>query len=98
MSVAQVLRTTEASADIDAIWDYIANDSLAAADRVVDDLYERFRMLAESPGIGELQPALADGTYRRFTYRSYVVYFRPIKNGFVVVRVLHGARDHERLV
>lgn len=98
MSAAQVFRTPEASADIDAIWDYIANDNRAAADRVVDELYERFRLLAESPGIGELQPRLADGTYRRFTYRSYVIYFRPIENGIVVVRVLHGARDHERLV
>jgi toxin ParE1/3/4 len=98
MSSAQVLRTSEACADIDAIWDYIASDSSAAADRVVDELYERFRLLAESPGIGESQPTLADGTYRRFTHRNYVIYFRPIENGIVVVRVLHGARDHERLV
>jgi toxin ParE1/3/4 len=96
MPAPRVFRTPEASADVDAIWEYIANENLVAADRIIEELNERFQLLAENPGIGELQPSLADGTYRRFSHRTFVIYFRPIEEGIVVVRVLHGARDHER--
>ena len=83
---------------MDGIWDYIAADNLIAADRLADELNELFDLLASSPEMGELQLHLADGSYRRFTYRRYVIYYRPIDDGIVVVRALHGARDHERLL
>jgi toxin ParE1/3/4 len=65
---------------------------------MLDELNERFVLLSKNPGIGELQPKLSDGTYRRFTCRNYVIYYRPMKSGIVLVRVLHGARDHEKLL
>jgi plasmid stabilization system protein ParE len=37
-----LLRTTEAIANLDGIWDYIARDSAEAADRVLDELNEQF--------------------------------------------------------
>ena len=42
-----------ASADILEIWDYIADDSLVAADRWVDQLDEAFDLLATQPKMGE---------------------------------------------
>jgi toxin ParE1/3/4 len=98
MSAPRILRTPEATADLDEIWDYIARDSPAAADRVLDALSERFGLLSENPELGELQPLLADGTYRRFVYRGYVIYYRPLEDAIVLVRILHGARDHESLL
>jgi toxin ParE1/3/4 len=94
----RVLRTSDAIADLDAIWDYIANDSIDAADRIIDEVVEQFALLSRNLEVGELQPLLADGTYRRFTHRKHVIYYRPFDDGIVVVRVLHGARDHERLL
>jgi toxin ParE1/3/4 len=93
-----IFRTPDAIADLDGIWDYIAVDSPVAADRMIDELNGRFVLLSENPEIGELQPKLADGTYRRFTCRNYVIYYRPLSEGIVLVRVLHAARDHERLL
>ena len=98
MSSARVLRTSDAIADLDGIWDHIARDNLPAADRVLDELNERFVLLSQNSEIGELQPLLADGTYRRLCHRNYVIYYRPIEGGIIVVRVLHGAQDHERLL
>jgi len=98
MSSPRLLRTPEAVDDLDGIWDHIALDNMSAADRVLDELHERFALLARNPEIGELQPLLAGGTYRRFTYRNYVIYYRPMDDGIIVIRVLHGARDHERLL
>lgn len=98
MSPPRVLRTPEAIADLDEIWYYIAGDAPAAADQLLDELYKRFALLSKNPEIGERQPSLADGRYRRFTYRNYVVYYRPLEDGIVLVRVLHGARNHEKLL
>jgi toxin ParE1/3/4 len=98
MASPRLFRTPDASADLDAIWDYIARDSPSAADRVLDELNERFLLLTQYPEIGELQPTLADGKYRRFAHRNYAIYYRPIDDGIVLVRVLHGARELEGLL
>lgn len=90
--------TPEAIKDLDAIWDYIAQDSIPATDRLFDELQYRFELLAKNPELGELQPLLADGSYRRFCFRKYVIYYRPIVDGIVLVRVLHGSREHEKLI
>jgi toxin ParE1/3/4 len=89
--------TPEAIKDLDAIWDYIAQDSVLAADRLIDQLQNRFELLAKNPELGELQPLLADGKFRRFCFRRYVIYYRPLADGIVLVRVLQGSRDHENL-
>jgi len=94
--MARVLITTEARKDLDGIWDYIAKDNLAAADNLVDQLWLRFRLLADNPLLGELQPLLADGTYRRHVFGNYVTYYYPEHESISIIRVLHAALDQRR--
>ena len=84
--------TWEAKADARAIRSYIANDRPAAADRLMDDLYDRFRLAAAQPGMGEACKELGPNL-RVFSVGNYVVVFRPMKGGIEVVRIVHGARD-----
>ena len=91
--MGRVLRTSEAAADLDGIWSYIAQRNIAAADQLIDQLYSRFLLLAQYPESGEKQPLLADGTYRRIVEGNYIVYYRPDEAGIIIVRVLHAARD-----
>lgn len=88
----RVTRRPLAEADIIEIWDYIADDSLAAADRWVDRLDEQFRLLAAQPMMGRARDELAPGV-RSFPFGRYVVFYVPLDDGIDVVRVLHGARD-----
>jgi toxin ParE1/3/4 len=88
----QVTRRPLAETDILEIWDYIADDSLAAADRWVDHLDEQFRVLATQPMMGRARDELAPGV-RSFPFGRYVVFYVPLADGIDVVRVLHGARD-----
>ena len=88
----RVTRRPLAEADIFEIWDYIADDSLAAADRWVDRLDEQFRLLAAQPLMGRARDQLAPGV-RSFPFGRYVVFYVPLDDGIDVVRVLHGARD-----
>jgi plasmid stabilization system protein ParE len=41
-----------ADSDLDAIWDYVARDSVEAADKVEADIHSEIKRLAEMPGMG----------------------------------------------
>ena len=55
----RILRRPLASADIDAIWDYIAAGSVAQANAWVDRLDAKFRLLATRPLLGRGRDELA---------------------------------------
>lgn len=42
----------DAEQDLNEIWEYIAEDSIDAADRWIDKLFDAFESLAQSPGKG----------------------------------------------
>lgn len=87
-----VTRRPLAEADILEIWDYIAVDNPAAADRWMDQLDAQFRLMATQPKMGRARNELA-ADVRSFPVGRYVVFYVPLDAGIDVVRVLHGARD-----
>lgn len=76
-----------------SIWNYIAEDSIESADRVLARLYDAFLRLAQSPGIGHHREELADSRYRFWTVYSYVVAYRENTKPLEIVAVVHGARQ-----
>ncbi len=86
--------STQARADLDAIYDYVAGDSAAAAERLLDMLEQKFRLLGNRPLLGQLRPEVAEGL-RCFAAGNYVVCYRVQPPGVEIVRVIHGARDVE---
>ena len=88
----RVTRRPLAEADVLEIWDYIADDGIAAADRWVDRLDKQFQVLAMQPMMGRARDELAPGV-RSFPFGRYVVFYLPLDGGIDVGRVLHGARD-----
>jgi toxin ParE1/3/4 len=94
--VSKVLRKPRAEADLIEIWTYIAQDSLASADKLLDEIDEKSRTLAPSPFIGKARDELG-AKIRSFPIGNYVLFYQPIENGTEIVRVLHGARDIEAL-
>lgn len=90
--------TRSARRDIDDIWEYIANDSIEAADRVLDALEATMIKLAKSPGIGHWREELADKRHRFFVVYSYLIVYRHEAKPLQIVRVLHAARDVQSLL
>jgi toxin ParE1/3/4 len=90
--MASVTRRPLAVADILDIWDHIAEDSLDQADRWVDKLDEKLRLLAIQPLVGRARHELA-ADLRSFPFGRYVIFYAPVDDGIDVVRVLHSARD-----
>ena len=90
--MSRVTRRPLAAADILDIWDHIAEDSVEQADRWVDKLDEKFKLIATQPLMGRARDELASDL-RSFPFGRYVIFYEPIDDGIDVVRVLHSARD-----
>lgn len=88
----------QAAADSDAIWDYlaIAKDNPAAAYHQVENLFEKFHLLATQPLMGQSREDLRSGL-RTFAAGSYVILYYPLRDGIEVAGVVHGARDIESM-
>lgn len=92
--MSQAYRLTErAEADVEAIADFIAADSIDAALKVVLALEDAFALLASQPGIGHSREDLTDRPLRFWSVYSYLVVYDPASAPLAVVAVLHGARD-----
>ena len=90
--MAVVSRRPAAIADIFEIWDFIAEDSISAADRWIDLLDKQFELLATQPMLGRTRDEIAQGI-RSLPFGRYLIFYAAQSNGIDVIRVLHGARD-----
>ena len=91
-----VRRTNRAESDIDDIWLWIAEDSIAAAEEFTDRVEAAENRLARYPEIGQARPDLAAGV-RHWPIAPYPILYRAQDDGVLILRVVHGARDLPRL-
>lgn len=96
--MAQVFRTEAAENDLREIAYYIAvNDGRpSTADKIVDEILEKCRGYAESPDIGTRADQLGPD-YRLFAHKRWVVIYRAVSDGILVLRIVDGARDYPSL-
>lgn len=87
-----VRRRPQAEEDLFEIALYIARDNPIASDEFLDTMSEKFDLLATSPLMGRARPELAP-SLRSLPVGHYVIFYRPLRGGIEVVRVLSAARD-----
>jgi len=85
--------TPRAEQDLNEIWDYIAQDNVAQADRVLIKLDKTLRRLAQHPSIGHVREEWADRRHRFWPVYSYVIMYRPDTQPLQILRVISGYRD-----
>ncbi|MBI4031035.1 MAG: type II toxin-antitoxin system RelE/ParE family toxin [Proteobacteria bacterium] len=90
--MASIILTAKAEEDLLDIWLYIAADNPDAADRVLDDIDSKFRLLSDNPEIGPARPDIAP-EFRYFPVGSYLILYRLLKGNVEIVRVVHGMRN-----
>jgi len=83
----------QACTDLDEIWEFIAADSLDAADRVREEIYEAIQSLVPFPYIGHSRPDLTSKPLRFQAVRDYVIAYAPDEKPLAVLAVLHGRRS-----
>lgn len=90
--------TARAKQDVNDIWDYIADDNIEAADRVLDALENAMYKLAKNPGIGHWREDLTDKRHRFFLVYSYLIVYRLETKPLQIIRVLQAARDGQSIL
>jgi toxin ParE1/3/4 len=88
--------TPKARADLDAIWDYSAQQwSVEQAEIYLTSLAQTMRLLVENPGLGTKIDHVKSG-YKKFPAASHLLIFKVTATAIEIVRVLHKGMDVER--
>jgi toxin ParE1/3/4 len=98
----RIIRSDLALADLEEQSEYIRQHNPRAALRFLAAAEDTFRQLASLPGIGEWfetdNPTFQD--LRCFSisqFRPFVVYYRSLADGIIVIRVIRGTRNVDRI-
>ena len=88
-----------AEADLDEIWYYVAKESgsMETANRLIDTLTERFLVLASFPYLGRSREDDFGSGYRSLAAGEFVIVYCIENQDVLVLRVVYGRRDLERL-
>lgn len=84
--------STDADLDLDEIWEYIALDSIDAADRWIEKLFDAFEALAGTPGMGHKREDLTAHPVRFWPVDSYLIVYRIGRSAIEIVGVTQGSR------
>ena len=89
--------TEQAEQDLQAIDEYVAAQSLDAADIVARDIRQAPERLAAAPGIGRQRNDVKDPRYRFWRANRFIIaYFHETKP-LQIIRIVGGARDFRKL-
>lgn len=94
---AKVWRHPKAQEDLLDIWLFIAREDVSAADRLLEAIEEKCRLLADYPEIGAGRPEIGPGV-RVIIVGNYIVLHRLSAGRVEIVRVVHGARQLADLI
>jgi antitoxin ParD1/3/4/toxin ParE1/3/4 len=83
----------EAAIDLDKIWDFIADDSVDVADRVVSEILGRISDLPPFPQQGHRRPDLTSRPLRFTAVYEYLIAYAPDQKPLWVIAVMHGRRS-----
>src|SRR5580698_9750662 len=98
----RLLRHSAAKRDVLDLFDHISLDNEGAALRFLSATESGFRDLAQNPTMGaacEYRGARGKGLrrWRVKGFENYLIFYLAFSDRIEIVRVLHGARDIERL-
>jgi plasmid stabilization system protein ParE len=94
----RVVLTDAAYVDLLDIGRAIGKDSPGRAISFVDELHERCKGLSTMARAFPLLPGWEDRGVRRRPFGDYLIFYRISASQVQVLRVLHGARDYERVL
>ena len=93
--------TPRALDDLSEIWEYIAEDSVSAANRVESAILSACHTLAKRPMLGSKRIEIASLPVRFWAVTrlpNYIVVYRPETKPLQVIAVLHGKRNIQALL
>ena len=83
----------DAERDLEDLWDYVAEDDVAAADRLIARLFDAFEELGRFPGLGHKREDLTNFPVLFWPVGNYLIIYRTEQPPIQIVAVVHGSRD-----
>jgi toxin ParE1/3/4 len=96
--MARLMFDRDAKQDLRQIVHYIGIEQKRpdTARRIARKIYATCKTYSRNPLMGELRNDIITGI-RLFPVRPYVVFYFPLRDGILVARIIHGARDYPAL-
>jgi len=96
--MSRVVLADRAISDLQAISDYIAQDSVEAAEALIDYLIDQLDRIAATPAVGRERPDIWPGVLcfvvGRAAWRSrFLIFYRSTRSGIEVARIIEGHRN-----
>ncbi|MCK4427914.1 MAG: type II toxin-antitoxin system RelE/ParE family toxin [candidate division Zixibacteria bacterium] len=93
----KVIWSYEATADLEALAEYIARDSAFYAAAFVQEIIDASRSLNMFSERGRIVPELGNPNIRELFIREYRLIYAIEKTRVVILGLIHGKRDLKRL-
>ena len=95
--MAEVKWTVEAEQWLKDIYNYIAQDNLSAAAKVVSEICDKVQLLCNFPELGQKYREEPEGDIRVLLYGHYrIAYLIKEQGQIYILGVFHGALDLDR--
>lgn len=94
----KVTFSRSAEADLESIGDFIARDNSKRAQSFVREIRARCAKLAAHPKSAPLVSGRETFGVRRLVHGDYLAFYRTDADAILVIRILHGAMDYDRLL
>src|SRR4051794_8292504 len=98
----RIIKSDLALGDLEEQAEYLRQRSPRAALRFLDAAEGTFRQLASMPGMGQRHetenPLYQDlRCFPISRFPAHIVYYKPLADGIIVIRVVHGSRDIDQI-
>ncbi len=88
----------DARIDLIEIQDFIAQDNVFAAEKVIDKIFSAFELLENYPLTGHKRDDLTDRNVRFWKVYNYLIIYEASAKPIYIVRVLSGFRNIQTLL
>lgn len=93
--MGRVVHTRRSRSELVEILLYIRRDNHSAAKALLRRINQTLELLGDFPKLGTSRPEFGR-SIRSLPVGNYLLFYRPVKDGIQLVRVLHGSRDLRR--
>ena len=90
--MARIIWTHPALDDLDQIAEYIALDKAGPAKKLVQSVFKRVELLADSPKSGRIPPELPKGQVREVIVGPCRIFYRVVGQEVVILHVMRSER------
>jgi toxin ParE1/3/4 len=97
VSRKKIIWSPSAVADLREIFEYVSQDSLSQAKKLVLNILDRVKRLPQFPNLGRVVPEIGQCHYRELIFKEYRIFHEVREKEILIFRILHAKRFFKTL-